>query len=330
MKKILTLAIPTYNRPDGLKLLLLNLMKIMTTNNLNKIQILISDNSTNQTSRDMINQLNSEYGFKLIYKKNISKYKKINQFYSFDSNIFNIFKHAKSKYVWLLADDDFLRKDAIKYILKIIEKKNENYVNIYLDALKPYTDIKKDITTRDKDYFFQLTKFRSGGISANIFNKDIWEKSMSKKMIGTGWIHQIYLINNLGKGPSYIIKKSLKNEFINENYNKFNNLFKKNLNSNEYFKAGLNMMNLIHDMSGNGYNKDTITLGLKNLQVKYFYKLASYKAGGIYKKFSHLENFMNAFRNIFIIKYFYLFILFCIPDLLFKFLKIVINYKKFK
>ena len=328
MKKILTLAIPTYNRPDGLRLLILNLKNILTSNDLNKIQILISDNSTNQLSKDMILQLNSKYGFKIIYKKNISKYKKINQFSSFDSNIFNIFKHAKTKYVLLLADDDFLRKDAIKYILNIIRKKDEDYVNIYLDALKPYTDIKKDITTNDKDYFFQLTKFRSGGISANIFNKKIWDKTMSKKMIGTGWIHQIYLINNLGKGQSYIIKKSLKNEFINENFNKYNDLFKKNLNSNEYFKAGLNMMNLIHDMSGKGYSNDTITLGLKNLQDRYFYKLASYKAGGIYKKFSHVENFMNAFRNIFIIKYFYLFILFCIPDLLFKFLKLAII-KKF-
>ncbi len=322
MAKNLTIAIPTINRPSLIKNLLYDLDKqINNLNLLNDIEIVVSDNSENNQTELIINDLNRNFNIKINYYKNNSDQRLISQAHSFDSNVNNLFKNSTSKYVWVVGDDDFIKEDALNIINKIILKNRSIFTNIYVDSLKPYTDLSDDIITHDKSYFCKLTKFRSGHIAANIFNREIWLSSISQDDYGSGWIHNIYLIKNLGKNKTYIYRDSLKDEYINFEKYKYDKKYKKVFNNNYYFIAFLNNLELLHSMNNYDFDNEAILYGF-NLQYKNFLStILSFKHKGVQINKKILKKFLKSTRNLGFKRYFYVFILIFFPSWILRLLK---------
>ena len=109
--KSLSLVIPTFNRPEILKE---NILLMLPDIQIFSIPIYVSDDSSNNHTKDMIFELQKRYEY-LFYYKNIPSL-------GHDKNIFSTLKLAETEYVWLLGDALILKAGAIKNILKIVTK----------------------------------------------------------------------------------------------------------------------------------------------------------------------------------------------------------------
>lgn len=132
MKK-LTIAIPTYNRKDTLK----SVIKILLEQITEECKILILDNNSDYDINDEL--------YSLINNNSNIEIKKNEINIGFGGNICRCFLETKTEWMWLLGDDDFPQKDALKTILKNLNKYNDvlafKYSYSYLDQKVEYKNI---------------------------------------------------------------------------------------------------------------------------------------------------------------------------------------------
>lgn len=147
MQKILTISFQTFNRSKFLEFNLKKLIsEIFKFNLQDKISIFIADDKSVDNTLKII-------------KKYKNKYPKIIDYYSnkknlgLPANTFKIIKKSpKSKYLWLLSDDDFLKEDRLAKVVKILEEKkpdvlylNYQLVNTFLEKKQTFIPIKSII-----------------------------------------------------------------------------------------------------------------------------------------------------------------------------------------
>ena len=133
------ILIPTYNRKDYLKKAIDSILKQSYKN----INIIISDNNSNDWTNELVNEYLSKYGNIFYYKqeKNIwpwNNYKKC------------LYEYAKSDYILFLSDDDELFDE--KYIEKAIEviKNNKDIVIVMSNTKLVYDDLNLEFVENKK------------------------------------------------------------------------------------------------------------------------------------------------------------------------------------
>ena len=119
---LLSICIPTYNRPESLDNCLNSLAKQKEKN----FEVCISDNCSKADIKKIIKS----------YKKNLKiKFNRNNKNLGFALNLLKVSSMAKGEYIWFIGDDDLLVPGAIKYLLRLI-KRNSSFdffwVNTFL------------------------------------------------------------------------------------------------------------------------------------------------------------------------------------------------------
>jgi len=114
MDKLLTIAIPTFNRAAKLKRLLTVLQDEINTSCLHEqIDILISDNASIDDTASIASEF-TDSNFSLEYYRQSENL-------GFDGNLRYLYSHARTRFVWFMADDDLPLKGAIGKILSSLE-----------------------------------------------------------------------------------------------------------------------------------------------------------------------------------------------------------------
>jgi len=168
--KLLTILIPTYNREKYLKANLNYIINEIKNNKLEKnIKIIVGDNNSQDKTVTILNKLKTQFNFLDFYKnkKNVGVAKNI---------IKLIRKKIKTKYIMVLGDDDFFKKNKLKELIKILSQYNPdvlylNYqpVNTYINnknyeasfikvksIIAPGINLNKNIFINNKKYFLKF------------------------------------------------------------------------------------------------------------------------------------------------------------------------------
>jgi glycosyltransferase involved in cell wall biosynthesis len=141
--KILTIAIPTYNRAKDLNSCL-NSIFSQTNVNYDDIEFVVSDNNSSDDTETVVREYIKK-GFNINYiknKKNIGP----------DNNFIQCFNLANGKYFWLIGDDDIVVDGALERILKVL-KTNEEYGIVFLNSYPFLNDFKNEKPISNKDGF---------------------------------------------------------------------------------------------------------------------------------------------------------------------------------
>ncbi|HEU5048634.1 MAG TPA: glycosyltransferase family 2 protein [Rickettsiales bacterium] len=121
----LTIAIPTWNRADYLRLNLVQLAKELKTIPPDKVELFISDNASTDATASVVQEF-IDHGIPLRYIRNPENI-------GSDHNIAQCFNEASGRYVLILGDDDLLIDGTLAKILAIIQQ--DDYGVIFL---RPY------------------------------------------------------------------------------------------------------------------------------------------------------------------------------------------------
>ncbi len=107
--KLLSICIPTFNRPEILKD---NLLFMLPEIKKFFVSVYISDDSSNNLTKEMIKDIQKKYKY-IFYIRNKPSL-------GHDKNNLKSLTLPNSAYVWLLGDSQLLKKNAIKNTLKVI------------------------------------------------------------------------------------------------------------------------------------------------------------------------------------------------------------------
>jgi len=170
----LTVLIPTYNRSDRLE----KSLKSYLSDDLKNIEFLVVDNNSNDNIFGVIKSHEKEN--RIQYIKN---YKNI----GFNRNLYIGFLNAKSKWVCILPDDDYIEKGFLSELLEVSKLNSD--VGLIIPAQKHqnggYTKcFEKSTTLKKGEDALSVAYMYTGSITGLCFNKELldfenWKLDMS-------------------------------------------------------------------------------------------------------------------------------------------------------
>ena len=190
IKPLLTIGIPIFNGGNYLAETLDSIVNQIDKYLLNKIEIIISDNA----SEDNTKKVSLDYCCSYEY----IKYFENNENVGFDRNIDLIFKRSSGEFVWLLGDDDEIKKGGIQKVLDLILSKPElSVIFINYDNTLRVREKGVKIFNNSEDFLYN-SMFKIGFLSCNIVKGNNWNKINSSIYFGSGWIHVAVILEILG------------------------------------------------------------------------------------------------------------------------------------
>lgn len=186
----LSIAIPTYNRRKQLQ----NQLNSLFKQDLSKVEdIIVIDNHSNYNIKELLDTYNSKKIRLIINPINIGM----------STNLQSPFLYCKTKWLWLLSDDDEALDNSIEKINEKIEKATNNTGLIKFSLLnKNSSQSNKKINklTEFIDYYHNEKPIRKGEIifmSTNVFNvnvlKDYLIHSFSYSYSYVGFIVPVFM-----------------------------------------------------------------------------------------------------------------------------------------
>jgi glycosyltransferase involved in cell wall biosynthesis len=137
LKPLLTVAIPTYNRPSSLS----HTLDVLCGCISDKFEILICDDSSDERVQDLVGRYQQRIP-KLRYVRNPTNL-------GFNANVAKLYELSTTPYVWFLCDDDTIFESSVSNIIMSLEKHNPavcifncSWNNAY--NVKSFTEIKED------------------------------------------------------------------------------------------------------------------------------------------------------------------------------------------
>ncbi|MBU3590690.1 glycosyltransferase family 2 protein [Polynucleobacter sp. 78F-HAINBA] len=206
----LTIGIPTYNGEAYLAECLDGVRRQINCANLNRVEILISDNASIDKTASIVREFESKNDLQISYHKN-----EIN--FGFDRNIDLLFKRAAGKFVWLLGDDDVLCDGAIDYALSLIDSHpNLKAIQVNFDkydsALKNVIErieIEKDSYCQSAKEFHLNSRGRWGAISSLIIKRESWNSLDLSAALSSHVVFAYGLFELLLQGDSFVSNRSI-------------------------------------------------------------------------------------------------------------------------
>lgn len=207
MKKILTIAIPTYNGEHFIANALESVLSQLTDQNKDSIDILVLDNKSTDNTGAIVNQFQKKFPSLINYvcnQKNIG----------YDRNIDKIFHIGESEFVKILADDDALYPGSLQQHLNLIKtcldvdcfQMNFDVYNTELDHIINKLDVnnKQDVYCLDGDQFLIKGCGRFGQVSSLMIRRKKWLENDPTEGYDTNYIHVFMIFKIIDTGISYI------------------------------------------------------------------------------------------------------------------------------
>ncbi|KAF3885276.1 MULTISPECIES: glycosyltransferase family 2 protein [Nostocales] len=221
MNKLLTIAIPTYNRAELLDRQLAWIAQAIQGFE-SECEIYVSDNCSTDNTQEIIKKWQTKLNH-ITFNAN-----KNPENLGVMPNIINCLKSAKTKYVWAIGDDDPIENEAVPYIFEKI-KKYEDLSLLFLnfsgrnkttgEPVHPPTiignrwfDIDSENGDRDGKAVFEHCFTKSVGavifLTASIYRTDLVQSALQKwEDAAQNWISLAYIAGYCAANGRVIVTK---------------------------------------------------------------------------------------------------------------------------
>lgn len=271
---LLSICIPTYNRPHYLERALKSLTEqILDNPNLSsQIEIVVSDNCSPEETRKVAES----------YQKNFPqvKYFRNETNVGFDKNILNVVTKATGKYCWYLGDDDVIENGALEFVCNTLKERNPDFIGFHSEPiiedesyLKLNNYSSKDIISENDFNEFYFKGYCQGGVSVLLFNRDQWLSVLDSENYLEHWLYYETVLKILVKTKNPML-------FITAPVVKTGQDCRWAENGTELFTF-INSNILLEAMLKMGYDKDRINKTLKENALKIIIVLLRAKSNNL-------------------------------------------------
>ncbi len=171
MPKILTLSIPTWNRASLLKNLLTEISQKITEYNLDSdIELLVSNNNSEDSTDEIIQSLKQKYSF-ITYNRNSTNI-------GGKSNVLKSMELASTPYVMFFGDDDNVHVENFRAVIEIL--KNKSDIGVLLDTTLSKFQYPEKIKKIQADECVEKFYWFMGNASCFIVRTEYLKKNLSK------------------------------------------------------------------------------------------------------------------------------------------------------
>jgi glycosyltransferase involved in cell wall biosynthesis len=188
---LITVLIPTRNRPIDVKNTINNFLSIIESQALKEyVEVVCVDNSTNNSTYAAISEITTNPAFKYFRQDRISE--------TAETSLFNSIRFAKGKYVWCFGDDDSPKANSLKTLLQIIQSSEPSYVLLNTDIFIPQEN--RTLTylpiSKDEVYGTGLDLFKNYGlvsatttISCLFFKREEFRVDLALELAGRSQVY---------------------------------------------------------------------------------------------------------------------------------------------
>jgi glycosyltransferase involved in cell wall biosynthesis len=213
MENLLTICIPTFNRPEYVKETVSSFISQVREYN---IAICISDNSEDEFTEIVVGELRENYR-NIFYHRNETNL-------GIDRNIVNAVAMASTKFVWIFGDDDDLAPHAVSKMLDMICKNPDvsafivNSVPMKADMSSQMSDnlteIYSDRIYSDANRALEEISWYTTFVGAFVINVDFWNSVDPGIFLDTVFVHVGILF-------SAMVQQNAKIMFVSERLIKY-------------------------------------------------------------------------------------------------------------
>lgn len=207
--KLLSIAIPTFNRSKSLKRLL-HVLSSEIKGYENLIEVIVSDNGSNDDTRIVLDQfLSHSFPLRTIHHpKNLGM----------DHNFFSCFKQVRGSYIWFIGDDDLPVAGFITKLLDVLQHETPDL--FYLKSKWfPYLQDKFIDNSCSALTYRSVTRSQFA-ISVNVwitflsglvvkYNPDVAQSTAVNSLQGSKLIQLSWVLDRLKNGSRYLISDSV-------------------------------------------------------------------------------------------------------------------------
>lgn len=201
-QKLLSICVPTYNRDWCLNELIGVLKEEISDEIKNSIEVIFSDNCSSDETQKILQEFEGENKYVRYYRNDEN--------IGFGRNYLKVVSHATGLFTWVLGDDDLPVKGAIKKLLEVIKKRNDDIIL--------FNFVQKDLymNNRIKDYIAL-----SGSKSEFALSDDIelieYLKSAQYSSVLFSYI-SCYIFKTLFFSKNSVVEKYENHPFIHQFY----------------------------------------------------------------------------------------------------------------
>jgi len=198
IKDDLSICIPTFNRADKLKVILSRLSELIDWN---LFELVIVDNASTDHTSEVVQEWVPKLKCKVVYVKNENNI-------GGNANILRCFEKCKTRWAWIMGDDDTPENDALDKILKYLTNYSKDGLLINFS-----TEVmclrEKDIICNDLNSF--LKHFDSYSnllfISTSIYNAEVLKKHLITAYHYTYSMapHLVLVLSGLNSGTGQVV-----------------------------------------------------------------------------------------------------------------------------
>jgi glycosyltransferase involved in cell wall biosynthesis len=196
MKPLLSITIPTYNRPNNLKGLYLKFLSKISYKFDYEIEIIICDNSDSDCAA-----INKE-----VFKNSKVKYMKNQSNIGYSGNLIRCLKEAKGEYVWVVSDDDTVDLEAFNRFMGWLKNKDTRDVDA---IMLPFQNGESRLNQRQVINTFKEWRSSKSGIQLH---------QMVKNSLNIPFILFSSVIVKNDCVKSHNILDSVQNKFLNNDF----------------------------------------------------------------------------------------------------------------
>jgi glycosyltransferase involved in cell wall biosynthesis len=182
---------PTYNGAETIEKAIESVLSQVGPDKIGLVEVVVSDNASNDETGPRALRLLSRYPGRVRYHRNETNI-------GFDANVDAVVHLAKGRFVWLLADNDYLKDGAVDEVLRAIREHPEvalMFANFEGGSAR--LSLEEGELCPDGNAFFTRINFKNGLVSSNIVNRRIWLDLDLRRYYGCHWIHFAYAMKAL-------------------------------------------------------------------------------------------------------------------------------------
>jgi glycosyltransferase involved in cell wall biosynthesis len=241
----------------------------------NQVEIVISDNASKDNTEELVKKYQKDFS-------NIRYFRNLRNL-GYDRNVNNVITKATGDFCWTLSDDEFIKKDTLKFVLNII-KNNLDISHICIDSNNILNGNEIRYFKDGNDWLLKMG-VAGGLVSQNIFNKK-YLPSNREKYYDNLWIHLSLVLEVIAHRPSVLIKNI---------FRPTNHPCGSGWEHGDSFFTYIYLKKIIQDLHKFGYDQEIIDKLVNDFAKGLPRDIASAKIHGLKRSFANLKLLIKEF-----------------------------------